>query len=140
MNPQTEEEEQDEARIEVKLSACLLDHTPVLRRLYHRVVDLLADYKMTPLLMRDVERLLTLLSTHILSTYVEDLISEAEKEAKAAARAAKKAESEAAAAKPKASTKTESKRKATTKKESNAAKTAKKTKAPGSRRKKVERG
>ncbi len=138
----------EEGGLTVKLPEDFHKHRWLLRRLFHNLVDLLADYKYDHLLVEEVERWLTFLSASVMGQYAADLIRKGENDAtaelraarkakavaraaRAAARAARKAKAEAAA-KPKASTKTPSKRKAK--------KTAKKTKAPASRRKKVGRG
>jgi hypothetical protein len=75
-------EEDKQGRIDVILSPTIRQDHALMRRLHHRVVDLLAEKNMLDYFADDVEVRLAALSTDIVSDYVADLLKECETAAK----------------------------------------------------------
>ena len=71
-------EENAQGRIDVILSETIRQNRPLMLRLHHRVVDLLAEKCLLADFADDVEARLAALGTDIISDFVADLLSEAE--------------------------------------------------------------
>ena len=69
-------EEDEKGCLDVTLPVALQQDRVLMRRLHHRVIDLLEEKDILPLLARTVEEQLAALSTDVLSDYIEELVNE----------------------------------------------------------------
>lgn len=84
LNPITRED--DDGGIKVTLPDSVRGNLRLMRRIHHRVVDIMADYGFVDFLVHDVEARLGILSADITCDFVKDLIREARAQGKEAGR------------------------------------------------------
>ncbi len=79
-------QEDEEGGLKVRLPESVRGDLRVMRRLHHRVVDLMADIGLLEGLVHDVEARLTVLSFAIVGDYVTEMVREAKASSKTSAK------------------------------------------------------
>ena len=79
-------QEDPEGGLTVTLPTSVHGNLPVVRGLYHRVVDVIADHGLVEWLVYDVETRLAALSEQIVDDFVTDLLREAKASARNSAK------------------------------------------------------